>query len=1000
MVKSEAQRILLQHRYRTALPFPISTAFSHYNCSPTRNNAIRAWRLVTAAESTVRYVAIVAACDYATDPAADRNVLQWLRQEWCGSRALSFGSWSNGLMKILKEYGKSWESPFLPEFGEVSSKRLISALEPLMNARNKLAHGERMEALSYQHFVRQHEESLFAILSQLEFLARYQLCFAEVEEDEGMPREGSSQTINLCRGASRSFLQCTIAPSKPIPPGVPFIWNAEFDGVLLLSPFFVYGRASTKPQGGGKGPNSSLTAHLQGLMVLNRARGRDNYVSLDEEAHISLDAFLYPVPADIDKQLGEVLTSDAASPARLESRLSNDEKKKFGRQPGDVSVGYTFKGEKDTYTVEQEPIGRGGMGVVYLVRRESDGMLCALKAMPLDLMAIGSLVKRFEREGRVLLELSREGNPNVVRLLDMGYQEPTHFLVMEYVEGGSLADELWRRSGRRPPFAFGEALGIIEQVCTGARVIHHRGLIHRDLKPGNILLAPQEGQDGELQGIVPKITDFGLARRIGQQSVALTAELGALGTFQYMPPEQFEDTGIPIDQRADVYAIGKILAEMLTGVVPRTAREVETLNFAPLKEEAASEAVADEAESPVLPGEVPIEGIKRILTCALAKDPRERFESVADLVDALHKAAQIDEADQQLDDIGIYRPDVRAAFGLARIGHPQATKRLLRWCASADDLRHREAAVAMAALGEAGLKVLIRTAEDAQAEADSREKEGLVQALAHAWRWKEDTDPRILGQSWLKEINKRLYRKVKQAHFSEGLERAVKELAPTFAHYTGLGTLLGVLAGLVFTLFEASVFWRVSTGPGKPFAIRVLFSIGPWACAPFLWASAGALMGWTGALFSRPKRYLVILGAGGVLGLVVGLLGWLLAYSAHQPVGEINKELGQSAALAVFQSYWWWQALLGALGLCAAFAFKALPFVQRRRPNLAMSLASFVGLVTLFCLPVALRFTGVLYPRETFGTLATTVAACGVGCGLADWFLDRKRLEGKSIEAA
>ena len=173
-------------------------------------------------------------------------------------------------MKILKELGKTWQTPFLPEFGKIKPKHLNAAIEPLVNARNKqLAHAERFETLSYQHFIREHEENLFAILEHLEFLSKYPLCFAEVEEEDELPAQGSKQTINLCRGASRSFTQCTVTPSHPIISGVPFVWNSEFSGILTLSPLFIYGRATTESQTQKKKQKSSVTAFLQGLMVLN-----------------------------------------------------------------------------------------------------------------------------------------------------------------------------------------------------------------------------------------------------------------------------------------------------------------------------------------------------------------------------------------------------------------------------------------------------------------------------------------------------------------------------------------------------------------------------------------------------------------------------------------------------------------------------------------------------------------------------------------------------------
>jgi len=144
MARSLAQRILIEHRYRTEFPFPMSTAFYHYCASPTRNNVIRAQRLVRAAESTLRYAAIIAACDYATDSVSNETVLEWVRNRWLQKKGLSFGDWSGVLEKILTEFGTTWHSPFLAEFGKTDRKRLSSVIEPIVADRNRMmGHGQR-----------------------------------------------------------------------------------------------------------------------------------------------------------------------------------------------------------------------------------------------------------------------------------------------------------------------------------------------------------------------------------------------------------------------------------------------------------------------------------------------------------------------------------------------------------------------------------------------------------------------------------------------------------------------------------------------------------------------------------------------------------------------------------------------------------------------------------------------------------------------------------------
>jgi hypothetical protein len=223
MRQAEAQRIMLEHRYRTDLPFPISTGFYQYSSS--RDAMIRAQRLVRAAESTLRYAAIVAACDYASDPGADTKVLGWFRERWLGGKKYCFGDWVEGLLRVLRQSGKSWTKPFLRELSTVKPRDLERAAKPLVEARNRIIHGETHDRLMYKEFVKEHEDKLFTILEKLDFLGRYPMCVAEFEMDDGAPSAGAKQTIQVCRGASRAFTQYTVTPSRPIPPGEPFVWH-------------------------------------------------------------------------------------------------------------------------------------------------------------------------------------------------------------------------------------------------------------------------------------------------------------------------------------------------------------------------------------------------------------------------------------------------------------------------------------------------------------------------------------------------------------------------------------------------------------------------------------------------------------------------------------------------------------------------------------------------------------------------------------------------------
>ena len=189
-------------------------------------------------------------------------------------------------------------------------------------------------------------------------------------------------------------------------------------------------------------------------------------------------------------------------------------------------------------------LGRGGMGVVYLARDAEFGEVAIKLLPPHGTQSEES--RRFQREARDLAGLS---HPNVVRLLEAGEGQDRDFIVMEYVGGGCLKDVAGQTTLR-------ETLEIFEQVCQGLAYIHEQGLVHRDLKPDNILLTPERRV---------KITDFGIARRV-EQRTKLTQVGSILGTCDYLPPEQIASS--QVGQAADLYALGVCLFEAVTGRLP------------------------------------------------------------------------------------------------------------------------------------------------------------------------------------------------------------------------------------------------------------------------------------------------------------------------------------------------------------------------------------------------------------------------------------------------
>ncbi|HWG42913.1 MAG TPA: protein kinase [Gemmataceae bacterium] len=197
-------------------------------------------------------------------------------------------------------------------------------------------------------------------------------------------------------------------------------------------------------------------------------------------------------------------------------------------------------------------LGQGGMGAVYKARQPGLDRIVALKILPPEAAEEPGFAERFGREARALARLS---HPNIVAVYDFGQNDGLYYLLMEYVDGLNLRQLL--QSGQlKPP----QTLLIVPQVCEALQYAHDEGIVHRDIKPENILL--------DKKGRV-KIADFGLAKLLGQAplDLRLTGTRQVMGTPHYMAPEQM-DRPLEVDHRADLYSLGVVLYEMLTGQLP------------------------------------------------------------------------------------------------------------------------------------------------------------------------------------------------------------------------------------------------------------------------------------------------------------------------------------------------------------------------------------------------------------------------------------------------
>jgi len=252
-------------------------------------------------------------------------------------------------------------------------------------------------------------------------------------------------------------------------------------------------------------------------------------------------------------------------------------------------------------------LGTGGMAEVWSAEDSQLGRQVALKMLHPRLAADHDFVERFRREASAAAKLQ---HPNIVQVYDRGESQGTYYIAMEYLRGSSLKDLV-----RRGPLEPGHAVELIVQVLKGARFAHRRGIVHRDLKPHNVML-DDEGR--------VKVTDFGIARA-GASDMTETGSI--MGTAQYLSPEQAQ--GHAVTERSDLYSIGVMLFELLTGRVPFEGESTVTIALRHVSEPPPTPSSVNPTVPPALDA---------VVLRALAKDPEQRFRNADEFIAALAAA--------------------------------------------------------------------------------------------------------------------------------------------------------------------------------------------------------------------------------------------------------------------------------------------------------------------------------------------------------------------------
>ncbi|MFY9823683.1 MAG: protein kinase [Thermoanaerobaculia bacterium] len=571
-------------------PFPLALEYQRYTSVADRDVVRKLAALSAMSEVAVRYVTFVLTADHLSQggkPAIPR----WL-EELKPEKKLTFGKWIEALREVV---GLAASRPtFLPEARALRDTSTLDLLDHLVKVRNEWAHPAGAFELvddELDLLLRRGKPLLAQWLACLGFLARYPLCIAQRDELFEASDDGEvAYYIRRYMGTERDHLDVKLETADVLLEGRPFLLNPSADGILYLWPLVV----ASDPEGEDLGElfvfEGSSSANLDAV----------EYVSIGQRRKIRRDQpELHADPLWLRSDHPGVHIIGSPVLAMVHATAV------------DRRLGRTI-GKRRPYTLLQR-IASGGMGTVYLAA-DPNGRQYAVKVLH---TGEGTMLRRFEREIASLGRLAAVAG--IVGIIDWGSAigadgEELRFYVMEYAERGDLgsyirySDSCVAIDKTQDPFEWDlePRLDIVERLAAALAGLHEANLVHRDIKPQNVLLM----SDGTI-----RLADLGLIRDLNGRD-AITNLYSAVGTNQYMAPEQLHVSDeVPVKAAADIFSFGFLLFELLFRRLPKRGRDG---------------AITDQKALQALPGV-----LRNLVIRCTNPDPARRYADGSDLKRAI-----------------------------------------------------------------------------------------------------------------------------------------------------------------------------------------------------------------------------------------------------------------------------------------------------------------------------------------------------------------------------